>query len=112
MKTRIKDYFVLNTTPDISFPILWDAGKAVLRGVLISCNNQERKLRNEKHKQLLDELTQKEKILKKRPGKKKVEKQIRLLQEQIRTFENQEVLWALKKYNKNHLTDRIKWGNT
>lgn len=48
-------------------------------------------------KQLLDELTKREAILKRKPGKKKVEKQIRLLQEQIRTLESQEVLWTLKK---------------
>lgn len=44
-----------------------------------------------------DELLQKEMILKKKPGKNKVEKQIRLLQEQIRMFEIQEVIRALKR---------------
>lgn len=36
-------------------------------------------------------------ILKKKPGKKKLEKQIKLLQEKIRTYENQGVLWTLQK---------------
>lgn len=66
-------------------------------GRLISWNSIEKKKRIEEQEQLQGELIQKEFELKRRSGEKKLEKQIRLLQEQLRSFENQEMVWELKK---------------
>lgn len=70
----------------------WDTFKAVIRGRLISCNSYEKKKKEEKMKSLQDKLIWQETELKKKPGKKKLEKEIRLLKEQIRSFDNQEML--------------------
>lgn len=90
--------------------IIWDAFQAVIRGRLISWNNIERKTRNENLDLLQRELIKTQSELEKRPGKKKLEKRIRLLQEQINTFENQEMLWAIKKLQQKYFDGANKSG--
>lgn len=71
--------------------------KAVLRGKLINLNSILKKKRIEKNKQLLKQLDEIEKQLLKRLGKKTLEKQRRLVKQQLIALETQEMVWALKK---------------
>lgn len=66
---------------DMKASTWWDVFKAVVRGRLINWNNIEKKKKDEKLKSLLDKLIQQEVEFKKKPGKKKLEKEIRLLKE-------------------------------
>lgn len=54
--------------------VVWDAFKAVMRGKLINMNATFKKNRNKEMEQLQKELGELEKALKKRPGKKTLEK--------------------------------------
>lgn len=56
-----------------------------------------RKEKEKEQEKLQKELENIENELKKKPGKKKLEKKRRMIQQQILTFETQEVTWALKK---------------
>lgn len=52
IKKEIKNYFEINTTPEIKPAILWDAFKAVLRGKRRSLNSKQRKKEKEDEEQL------------------------------------------------------------
>lgn len=94
---QIQEYFDINTTPDMNLSVIWDTFKVVIRGRLIQWNSTEKKKYKEKLKQIQDEITTIEKELKRKPGKKKLEKQLRILKQQKYSFENQEIVWNLKK---------------
>lgn len=97
IKVEIKNYFEINTTPQMKSSTMWDAFKVVIRGKLINLNTMVRKKKNEEISQLQKDLEKTESELKRKPGKKKLEKQRRLLKQQIDNFETQEMIWALKK---------------
>lgn len=94
---QIQEYFDINTTPDMNLSVIWDTFKVVIRGRLIQWNSTEKKKYKEKLKQIQDEIKTIEKELKRKPGKKKLEKQLRILKQQKYSFENQEIVWNLKK---------------
>lgn len=69
----------------------------MIRGKLISLNTIEKKNRTKDQDQLQKELEKIEKELKKRQGKKTLEKQRKLLRQQISNLEKQEMIWALRR---------------
>lgn len=99
LKKDINEYFDFNTTPEVSTPTIWDAFKAFLRGRLINMNATTKKKREEQHFQINEEIKRKELELKRRPGSKKLEKQLRILKQQMNNHENREVVWNLRKLN-------------
>lgn len=111
LKEEIKNYFEINDTPEIKSSILWDAFKVVIRGKSINLNAITRKNRNEKLEQLQKELEKVGKDLKKRPGKKTLEKQRSLLKQQINAFDTQEMVWGLKKVQQRIFEGSNKPGN-
>lgn len=70
LKRDIKEYFEINTSPELKPSLVWDAFKAVIRGSIIKWNIIEKKKKNKKLMQLQKELTEVEQQLKKRPGGK------------------------------------------
>lgn len=76
----------------MSTHIVWDAFKAVLRGKLISLNATTRRKCEEQYSQLVEETKKKELELTRKPGSKKLEKQLRFLKQQINNFNNTEVI--------------------
>lgn len=75
LKKDITEYFDTNLTPDMKLSTVWDAFKAVLRGRMIKWNSIEKKKRKEKLHELPGTLIEVEQELKKKPRKKKLEKQ-------------------------------------
>lgn len=96
LRKDIKDYFELNLTSDVNLSTIWDAFKAVIRGRLINWNSIEKARRNEKLIWIQNEITKVKTEFKKKPGKKKLEKQLKILKQQKNSFDNQEIVWKLK----------------
>lgn len=97
LKKDIKDYFDLNLSPNIKLSVVWDALKAVIRGRLIKWNIIERARKKEKSLQLQKELIDAEQQLKKKTGKKKLEKQLKIIKQQINILENQKNVMGSEK---------------
>lgn len=81
MKKDIQNYFELNSTPDVNLSTIWDEFKAVIRRRLISWNSIA-KAKRKKYNQIQNEITEVKRELKRRPGKKKSEKQLKFLKQQ------------------------------
>lgn len=89
-------FFETNWDTDTKPHIIWEAYKAVIRGVLIALNFKEKRMREARIKELQSNLKDKEKELTKRPRKKKLITEIKVLQEQINGLLNIEILWKSK----------------
>lgn len=109
LRKDIKEFFDLNLTPGMNTATIWDAFKAVIKGRLLNWNAIE-KTRNEKLTLVQNELKKVELELKKIPGKKKLEKKLKLLKQRRNSFENQKIVWNLKRLNQKHLEGANKPG--
>lgn len=72
LEKEIKTYFNENNNGEVSFPIVWDAFKAVLRGKIISISSSLKKQRQEKLSSLQTKLKELQKDHKSRPGTNQV----------------------------------------
>lgn len=108
LKEEINEYFKLND--EVKTTVVWDAFKAVLRGQLIKLNAITKSKREEKYTRLNKDLEETEKKLKKRPGNKKLERQLRMLKQQRNNLDNQEIIWNLRKLNQKYFERANKPG--
>lgn len=93
---EINSYFQANLNKGTQVQTGWDACKAVMRGALMALNSKDKK-KIENVKKIQKNIKQKERELKKRPGKKKLTKDIKILQEQLNSLLNEAVCWNLKR---------------
>lgn len=112
LKKEIKEYFDfnLNTVLEVKMPVVWDAFKSVLRGRLISMNAAHKKKKKKQGIQISNEIWKKELELKRKPGSKKLEKQLKILKQQKNSLENKEIVWNLNKTNQKFFEGADKIG--
>ncbi len=90
LEKEIKTYFNENNNGEVSFPIVWDAFKAVLRGKIISISSSLKKQRQEKLSSLQTKLKELQKDHKSRPGTNQVVT-IKKIQNEINEIYSEEV---------------------
>uniref|UniRef100_A0A803SLD7 Reverse transcriptase domain-containing protein n=1 Tax=Anolis carolinensis TaxID=28377 RepID=A0A803SLD7_ANOCA len=109
-KLNLKEYFHINMTPGIAIQTVWDASKAVMRGHFIRQNAWRNKLRNQKLKDLQEDITRREKNLKKSPKNQKLKKELDLLRLQKNNMEMEQLAKKLKFIKQDYFQNANKPG--
>lgn len=92
LKKETKEYFKLNLNNDVNICVVWDAYKAILRGLLMKFNWEKKKKKEIKLKEIQELIYLKEQELKKRSKKKKkTVLEIKILQKQLETILMEEI---------------------
>uniref|UniRef100_A0A670JGC5 Reverse transcriptase domain-containing protein n=1 Tax=Podarcis muralis TaxID=64176 RepID=A0A670JGC5_PODMU len=94
---RLKEYFEDNLGKDTKIKVVWDAGKAVMRGFFIQQSAIKNKKREKGKKEILQQILDNEQKLTKNPKNKRVKENIKVLQSQFAMLINREVEWKVKK---------------
>uniref|UniRef100_A0A670ILN7 Reverse transcriptase domain-containing protein n=1 Tax=Podarcis muralis TaxID=64176 RepID=A0A670ILN7_PODMU len=109
-KATLKEYFDLNINTGTSIEVVWDASKAVLRGLFIQQNNYKKKVRQQKKEEILKQLRENEKKLIVNPKDEQSLQTIKLLQTQYSMLTNQEIEWNIKMMRQRYFESANKTG--
>lgn len=96
-QNRLKEYFEDNLGNGTKPKVVWDAGKAVMRGFFIQHNAIKNKKREKGKKEILQQILENEQKLFKNPKNKKIKENIKVLQSQYAMLINREIEWKVKK---------------
>lgn len=95
LKGELNTYFQTKLNREVKIQAVWEAHKAVIRGNLIALNSKDEKEKQAKFQEIQNKISQKEKELKRKPGKKIILRDIRMLQEKIANFANEDTCVAI-----------------
>uniref|UniRef100_A0A670HYC8 Reverse transcriptase domain-containing protein n=1 Tax=Podarcis muralis TaxID=64176 RepID=A0A670HYC8_PODMU len=132
-KTTLKEYFDLNLNTGVNIEVVWDASKAVLRGLFIQQNNYKKKIRQQKKEEILKQIKENEKKLIINPKDEQSLQTVKFLQTQYSMLTNQEIenkikimrqryfesankigkflAWQLRKKQKQNVINKIRVGD-
>uniref|UniRef100_A0A670J9A9 Reverse transcriptase domain-containing protein n=1 Tax=Podarcis muralis TaxID=64176 RepID=A0A670J9A9_PODMU len=97
MRNNLSEYFQDNLDKGTKISVVWDASKAVMRGLLIQQNAWKRNNREKKTKEILRQITDNEQKLIKKPNNEKIRQEIKTLQTQFAMIIDKEVEWNIKR---------------
>uniref|UniRef100_A0A670K2B4 Reverse transcriptase domain-containing protein n=1 Tax=Podarcis muralis TaxID=64176 RepID=A0A670K2B4_PODMU len=106
----IEDYFKWNLNGETTVEMVWDAGKAVMRGFLIQKNSQLRKEKEKKKEQIITQIMENERKLMANPSDESIKQNLKLLQAKFSTIINQEIEWKIKWMNQRNFESANKIG--
>uniref|UniRef100_A0A670II53 Reverse transcriptase domain-containing protein n=1 Tax=Podarcis muralis TaxID=64176 RepID=A0A670II53_PODMU len=110
IKDTLKEYLNLNLNKETPIDVVWDASKAVLRGLLIQQNNYRRKVRERKKEEILSQLRNLEKKLTRNPTDEAANRASKVLQSQYSAILNQELEWKIKFAKQRYFESANKMG--
>uniref|UniRef100_A0A670HWB0 Reverse transcriptase domain-containing protein n=1 Tax=Podarcis muralis TaxID=64176 RepID=A0A670HWB0_PODMU len=94
---KLSNYFRDNMDKGTKMSVVWDASKAVMRGLCIQQNAWKRNNKEKKTKEILEQIMNKEQKLIKKPNNEKIIQEIKILQTQFAMLINKEVEWNIKR---------------
>uniref|UniRef100_A0A670K5V5 Reverse transcriptase domain-containing protein n=1 Tax=Podarcis muralis TaxID=64176 RepID=A0A670K5V5_PODMU len=94
---KLTEYFADNSGKGTKANVVWDAGKAVIRGYFIQQNAIKNKKREKGKEEILKQIMENEQKLIRKPNCRKVKENIKILQTQFAIIINREVEWNIKK---------------
>uniref|UniRef100_A0A670HPA6 Reverse transcriptase domain-containing protein n=1 Tax=Podarcis muralis TaxID=64176 RepID=A0A670HPA6_PODMU len=96
-QNRLKEYFEDNLGKDTKLNVVWDAGKAVMRGFFIQQSAIKNKKREKGKKEIVQQIAENEQKLSQNPKNKKLKENIKVLQSQYAMLINREIEWKIKR---------------
>uniref|UniRef100_A0A670IZE6 Reverse transcriptase domain-containing protein n=1 Tax=Podarcis muralis TaxID=64176 RepID=A0A670IZE6_PODMU len=96
-KRKLKEYFEDNQGKGTKMKVVWDAGKAVMRGFFIQQSAIKNKKREKGKKEILQQIRDNEQKLAENPKNKRIKENIKILQSQLALMINREIEWKVKK---------------
>uniref|UniRef100_A0A670I8A5 Reverse transcriptase domain-containing protein n=1 Tax=Podarcis muralis TaxID=64176 RepID=A0A670I8A5_PODMU len=109
-KITLKEYFDLNLNVGTNIEVVWDASKAVARGLFIQQNNYKRKIRQQKKEEILKQLREYEKKIIDHPKDEQSIQAIKMLQTQFSMLTSQEIEWKIKLMKQRYFESANKIG--
>uniref|UniRef100_A0A670IB05 Reverse transcriptase domain-containing protein n=1 Tax=Podarcis muralis TaxID=64176 RepID=A0A670IB05_PODMU len=109
-KATLKEYFELNLNTGTNIEVVWDASKAVLRGLFIQQNNYKKKIKQQKKEDILKQLRENERKLTINPKDEESLHTIKILQSQYTLLTNQEIEWKIKMMKQRYFESANKPG--
>uniref|UniRef100_R4GAV9 Reverse transcriptase domain-containing protein n=1 Tax=Anolis carolinensis TaxID=28377 RepID=R4GAV9_ANOCA len=106
----LKEYLDINKGNETTKETQWDAMKAVMRGHLMQQNIRRNRNRNKEIKVILDQINQKETVLKKQPTNKKIAMDLELLKKQLQITQTEKLEIQLKRSKQNYFQNANKTG--
>uniref|UniRef100_A0A670ICM2 Reverse transcriptase domain-containing protein n=1 Tax=Podarcis muralis TaxID=64176 RepID=A0A670ICM2_PODMU len=94
---NLTEFFRNNMDKGTRTSVVWDASKAVMRGLLIQQNVWKRNNREKWTKEILRQIMDYEQKLIKKPNNEKIRQEIKILQTQFAMTTNKEVEWNIKR---------------
>uniref|UniRef100_A0A670HTD8 Reverse transcriptase domain-containing protein n=1 Tax=Podarcis muralis TaxID=64176 RepID=A0A670HTD8_PODMU len=109
-KKTLREYLAINRSRDTPIELVWDAGKAVLRGFLIQQNSYRKKLREKKKDNILAQLKDCERKLALNPTDETISQAVKVLQSQYSVILNQEIEQKIKFTRQKYFESANKMG--
>uniref|UniRef100_A0A670K591 Reverse transcriptase domain-containing protein n=1 Tax=Podarcis muralis TaxID=64176 RepID=A0A670K591_PODMU len=109
-QNRLKEYFEDNLGNNTKLKVVWDAGKAVMRGFFIQQSAIKNKKREKGKKEIMQQLAENEQKLIKNPKNKKIKENIKVLQAQYTMLINREIEWKIKRLRQRNFEHANKTG--
>uniref|UniRef100_A0A670KCA9 Reverse transcriptase domain-containing protein n=1 Tax=Podarcis muralis TaxID=64176 RepID=A0A670KCA9_PODMU len=110
IKGTLKEYLDQNMNKETPIDVVWDASKAVLRGLLIQQNSHRKKVRERKKEDILSQLRNYERKLVINPTDDDAIRASRVLQSQYSAILNQETEWKIKFTKQRYFESANKMG--
>lgn len=107
---EMKEFFTLNSKGEVAPEIVWDTGKAYLRGMVIKYAAAKNKERNKMYTEILHKLPKLEKKLHKYPEDDKLKNEIGELQHQYNLLRTQEIARQIRLNKQNYFENANKAG--
>uniref|UniRef100_A0A670KCX7 Reverse transcriptase domain-containing protein n=1 Tax=Podarcis muralis TaxID=64176 RepID=A0A670KCX7_PODMU len=97
IRKKLGEYFLDNIDKGVKTSSVWDASKAVMRGLFIQQNALKKKNREKRSKEILRQIMDNEQKLIKKPNNERIMQEIKSLQSQFAMIINKEVEWNIKR---------------
>uniref|UniRef100_A0A670HSH1 Reverse transcriptase domain-containing protein n=1 Tax=Podarcis muralis TaxID=64176 RepID=A0A670HSH1_PODMU len=97
IRTKLFEYFTDNLDKGVKINVVWDASKAVMRGLFIQQNVWKRNNKEKRTKEILRQIMDYEQKLIKKPNNERILQEIKSLRTQFAMLINKEVEWNIKR---------------